>query len=287
MMSDFVTRFAPSPSGLLHLGHAFSAFCAFEAAKTAQGRFILRIEDIDTTRCRSKFEQIILDDLRWLGLEWVEPVRRQSEHLDDYAATLERLNAMGVLYRCFLTRREVLDEIARAPHGPGEVYTGPQIPMSKDEEAARLANGEAFAWRLSLSSARDYLGSRWDALCFVEQGHGPKGEHGTIDAQPQRHGDVVLARKDIQTSYHLAVTHDDAAQGITHVIRGQDLFESTHIHVLIQALLDVPTPHYHHHRLINDDSGKRLATRNRAASLQDLRKAGLGAKDVRDMLRAK
>ncbi|PHS24103.1 MAG: tRNA glutamyl-Q(34) synthetase GluQRS [Robiginitomaculum sp.] len=285
-MSDFVTRFAPSPSGLLHKGHAYSALYAFAAAQKAGGCFILRIEDIDTTRCRAPFERAIIEDLHWLGLRWEEPVRRQSDHFDDYKCALKKLENLGVLYRCFLTRREVLSEIVRAPHGVGEVYQGPDTPMSQNEEAKWLARGEAYAWRLSLRAARDVLGPRWAQLQFIEDGTGPNGEHGKIHAQPQRLGDVVLARKDIGTSYHLAVTHDDALQGITHIIRGQDLFESTHIHVLIQALLDMPTPTYRHHRLLLDETGKRLAKRDFASTLQDFRQSGQSAVALQESLRS-
>jgi len=284
-MSDFITRFAPSPSGLLHKGHAYSALCAFSAAQNAGGRFLLRIEDIDTTRCRVEFEHAIMKDLHWLGLSWEKPVRRQSDHFDDYANTLKKLEKRGVLYRCFLTRREVLSEIARAPHGLGEVYQGPDTPMSQDEEAERLARGDAFAWRLSLRAARDLLGPRWTDLRFIEEDEGPDGEQGEVRAKPERLGDVVLARKDIGTSYHLAVTHDDALQGITHIIRGQDLFESTHIHVLIQTLLGLPTPIYRHHRLLLDETGKRLAKRDFAATLQDVRASGQSVEDLRESLR--
>ncbi len=279
-----VTRFAPSPSGLLHAGHAYSALCAHKYAQQAGGRFLLRIEDIDSTRCRAEYEQAIFDDLRWLGLSWEMPVRRQSEHFDAYARTREKLVAMGVLYRSFLTRRQIREDIARAPHGRAPVYHGPKTPLSADEEAQRLQNGEAFAWRLSLRAARRVLGARWDDLHFIEEGRGPAGEHGRISARPALLGDVVLARKDIATSYHLAVTHDDAAQGITHVVRGQDLFESTHIHVLLQALLGLPTPVYHHHRLITDAQGKRLATRDSARTLDDWRKSGASVQDLRQSL---
>ncbi len=268
------------------MGHAYSALQAFEAAKTVGGRFILRIEDIDTTRCRPEFERAIENDLHWLGLHWDEPVRRQSDHMADFTAALEQLRDLGVLYRCFLTRREVLSEISRAPHGTGEVYTGPQTPMSMDEETKRLQNGETYAWRLSLKAARAYLGEAWDGLFFTEQGTGPHGEHGTIMAQPERLGDVVLARKDIATSYHLAVTHDDALQGITHIIRGVDLFESTHIHVLLQALLGLTTPVYRHHRLLVDETGKRLAKRDQAATLHDLRNSGIKPEALRQNLLA-
>ncbi len=286
-MNNFTTRFAPSPSGLLHRGHAFSALCAFEAAQKAGGRFTLRIEDIDTTRCKPAFEHAILEDLHWLGLSWEEPVRRQSEHLADYAKTLEQLRQMGVLYRCFLTRREVMADMVRAPHGAGEVYAGPDTPMSTDEEAERLAKGDAFAWRLSLRAAQEILGKKWHDLGFTEETATHNGKPAWIRAHPDQLGDVVLARKDIATSYHLAVTHDDAAQDITHIIRGQDLLQSTHVHVLLQALLNLPTPIYRHHRLITDDTGKRLATRDHATTLQSLRDEGMSAEDVRKTLLVK
>ncbi len=283
-MTGFVTRFAPSPSGRLHLGHAFSALLAHKAAREAGGQFLLRMEDIDRSRCKAVHARAIADDLRWLGLDWDGPVRRQSAHMEDYAAALQRLRAMGVLYRCFKTRREVLAECVRAPHGPGPVYHGPRHPLSADEEAALLAAGKPFAWRLSLRAARDVLGPRWDQLGFTELGEGPHGERGGIRARPECLGDVVLARKDIATSYHLSVTHDDAAQGITHVFRGRDLFESTFMHVLLQALMGWPTPLYHHHRLICDDRGQRLATRNDAVSLAAMRAAGVSAAAVRERL---
>ncbi len=283
-MTGFATRFAPSPSGRLHLGHAYSALRAHREARAAGGRFMLRLEDIDSQRCTKEHAQAILDDLRWLGLDWDGPVRRQSAHMDDYAAALKRLRDLGVLYRCFKTRREVLAECVRAPHGPRPVYHGPRRPLRADEEAALLAAGRPFAWRLSLRAARNVLGARWDQLGFTELGEGSQGERGAVHARPEILGDVVLARKDIATSYHLAVTHDDAAQGISHVFRGRDLFESTHVHVLLQALMGWPTPAYHHHRLICDTAGKRLATRDHAASLAALREAGIDAREVRARL---
>ena len=283
--ASFTTRFAPSPTGYLHKGHAFSALTAFAAARSAGGRFILRIEDIDATRVRREYDAAIFEDLAWLGLSWEAPVRRQSEHLDDYRAALERLVRAGLVYRCFRTRREVLDEIARAPHGPGE---GPQgqafrgAPLSAAEEARRLEAGEAFAWRLSLDAARAALGeTAWAGLGFVEQGCGPAGERGHIRARPERAGDVVLARKDVGVAYHLAVTVDDALQGITHVIRGQDLFEAAHIQRLLQVLLGLPEPVYRHHRLLTADDGRRLAKRDRAEALRDLRGRGVTAEDLR------
>lgn len=276
---SFVTRFAPSPTGYLHLGHAFSAWTAFRAACDADGRFILRLEDIDTVRCKREFEQAIFDDLIWLGLDWELPVRRQSEHFPDYDAVLQRLRGLGVVYRCFKTRREILDDIARAPHGVGDVYRGPAEPMGPDEEAERLAAGEAYAWRLSLARCRDLLGERFAAMRFREEGE----RHGMreIAADPDPLGDAVLARKDVGTSYHIAVVHDDALQGITHVIRGEDLFELTPLHVLLQTLLGLPTPVYRHHRLLTDAQGERFAKRNKAATLKAMREAGRSPEDVR------
>ena len=270
----FVTRFAPSPTGRLHRGHAFSALTAWRAAKDADGRFILRIEDIDPTRCRPEFEAGIHEDLTWLGLDWETPVRRQSDHLADYAAVVEALDRRGLLYRCFRTRKEILDAIGDAPHGPAEAARpGPHPP---EEEARLLAEGRPFAWRLSLDRAKEALGgAAWERLSFVEEGSGPDGETGVIKARPETAGDVVLARKDAGTAYHLAVTHDDALQGISHVIRGQDLFEATHIQRLIQALMDWPAPVYRHHRLLAGPDGRRYAKRDRSVTLAELKEGGL------------
>lgn len=272
---SFTTRFAPSPTGHLHIGHAFSAWTAFRAACEAEGRFILRMEDIDTVRCKREFEPVILDDLIWLGLDWEEPVRRQSEHFDDYARVLERLEALGVIYRCFKTRREIMEDIARAPHGPGEVYRGPSAPMGADEEADKVAAGEAFAWRLSLARCRDVLGPRFAKLRYLED------DQGEQTANPDPLGDVILARKDVGTSYHIAVVHDDALQGISHVIRGEDLRAMTPLHVLLQTLLDLPTPVYRHHRLLLDENGERFAKRNKSVTLKSLRESGVSPDEVR------
>ncbi|WP_417482918.1 tRNA glutamyl-Q(34) synthetase GluQRS [Maricaulis sp.] len=284
---NFVTRFAPSPSGYLHLGHAFSAWTAWRAACDHDGRFLLRLEDIDTTRCKREFEAPLFDDLIWLGLDWEEPVRRQSEHFEDYAAVLDRLKAMGLVYRCFKTRSEILEDIARAPHGVGEVYRGPVTPLSADEEAARLAAGEAYAWRLSLDRCRDHLGERFGAMRFVEEGVSTVKDQGAreVVADPSPLGDVVLARKDVGTSYHIAVVHDDALQGISHVIRGEDLFELTPLHVLLQTLLGLPTPIYRHHRLLLDETGKRFAKRDQAATLQAMRESGATSEGLRSIFR--
>ena len=273
---SFVTRFAPSPTGLLHLGHAFSALTAFDAAREANGRFLLRIEDIDQGRARPEFEAAIFEDLAWLGLAWEEPVRRQSAHMGDYAAALQSLIDRNLVYRCFRTRREVADAIASAPHGEAsDVFVGEALPP--EDEATRLAAGESFAWRLSLKKARAALGPAYFTLTFED-------ETGLVRAQPEKHGDVVLARKDFPTSYHLASVWDDALAGVTHVIRGEDLRESAHLHVLLQRLLDLPTPRYQHHRLILDENGKRLAKRDEAATLRSLRESGKTPADVRAML---
>lgn len=270
----FVTRFAPSPTGRLHKGHAFSALTAWRAAKDAGGRFLLRIEDIDPTRCRPEFEVGIFEDLAWLGLDWETPVRRQSDHLADYAAVVEALDRRGLLYRCFRTRKEILDAIGDAPHGPVEAARPGPHPV--EEEARLLAEGRPFAWRLSLDRAREALGgAAWDGLNFIEEGSGPDGESGRIKARPETAGDVVLARKDAGTAYHLAVTHDDAMQKVSHVIRGQDLFEATHIQRLIQALMGWPAPVYRHHRLLVGPDGRRYAKRDRSVTLAELRAGGL------------
>ncbi len=268
----FVTRFAPSPTGYLHKGHAFSGLTAFEAARAAGGRFLLRLEDIDATRCRPDYEAAIYEDLAWLGLEWEEPVRRQSEHMADYDAALEQLTAMGVLYRCFRTRSELQNEFAAAPHGPMDAFRGEPLPA--DEEAERLAAGQSYAWRLSLSRAEARLGGFKGLRFFVE------GE-GWIQARPEVGGDVVLARKDVRVSYHLASVADDALQGVTHVIRGVDLVDAPHVHRLLQALLDLPTPVYRHHRLILSPDGKRLAKRDRSETLREIRARGATREDLR------
>lgn len=268
----FVTRFAPSPTGYLHRGHAFSALTAFAAARAADGRFILRIEDIDAARSRPAFDAAILEDLAWLGLAWEAPVRRQSQHLEDYARALRELAERDLLYRCFRTRREVAEEIGRAPHGAMEAFRG--APLAADEELARVEAGEAFAWRLSLEAAERALGG-FGGLTFVEDGRGE------IAARPDLGGDVVLARKDVGVAYHLAVVVDDALQEITQVIRGEDLFEATHVQRLLQALLGLPTPQYRHHRLLTGPDGKRFAKRDKAETLRALRAQGMTAAQLR------
>lgn len=272
----FVTRFAPSPTGRLHLGHAFAALTLADAARAAGGRWLLRIEDTDATRCRPDFEAAILQDLAWLGLHWDAPVRRQSEHMDDYQAALSQLQSMGLLYRCFRTRKSILAEISDAPHAGGEIMRGGASPPEAENEG--LALGAPFAWRLSLDRCREHLGEvTWRGLGFEAEG-------AWIKAEPERLGDAILGRKEFPASYHLASVHDDALQGVTHVIRGVDLAEAAHLHVLLQKLLGLPTPIYRHHRLILDADGKRLAKRDRAATLESLRAAGLTVRDVRQRL---
>jgi glutamyl-Q tRNA(Asp) synthetase len=273
---SFVTRFAPSPTGYLHLGHAFSALTAFEAARASGGRYLLRIEDIDQGRARPEFETAIYEDLGWLGLAWEKPVRRQSEHMNEYEAALQQLIDRQLVYRCFRTRKEIADAIASAPHGETEeAFRGEALPP--DEETAKLEAGEAFAWRLSLKKARAALGPAYFALVFED-------ETGLVRAEPERHGDVVLARKDFGTSYHLASLWDDALQGVNHVIRGEDLREAAHLHVLLQKLLELPQPIYRHHRLVLGDDGKRLAKRDQAATLRALRESGKTPDDVRALV---
>jgi glutamyl-Q tRNA(Asp) synthetase len=273
---SFVTRFAPSPTGYLHLGHAYSALMAFDAARSAGGRFVLRIEDIDRGRARPEFDAAILEDLAWLGVKWDEPVRRQAAHMAEYEAALQGLIDRELVYRCFRTRREIADAIASAPHGEsGEVFVG--SALAPDEEKARLDAGETFAWRLSLKKARAALGPAYFALVFED-------ETGRVRAEPERLGDVVLARKDFPTSYHLASVWDDALQGVSHVIRGEDLRESAHLHVVLQKLLSLPQPVYRHHKLVAGVDGKRLAKRDRAATLRALRDSGKTPADVRAIL---
>ena len=283
MMTGFITRFAPSPTGLLHLGHAFSALVAFETAKKAEGRLLLRIEDIDHARCKPEFEKAIYEDLTWLGVSWEEPARRQSEHLDEYKTALDILREKGVVYRCFKTRKKIADEIARAPHlapdGLGNAsYVGAPLPAL--EERSLLARGDAFAWRLSISAARNLLGDAFEELAFIEEGAGPNGETGHIKATPDIFGDPVIARKDLGTSYHLASVYDDARAGVTHVIRGQDLFHAAHLHVLIYALLDFPPPVYRCHKLILGENGMRLAKRDKSVKLKTLRESGITQRDI-------
>lgn len=271
-----VTRFAPSPTGYLHLGHAYSALFAARAA--GGGKLIVRIEDIDRARCRAEFTEAILEDLSWLGLIWEQPVRRQSEHMEDYATALARLDAMGLIYPCFCTRADILREIAQAdaaPHGPdGLIYPGTCRALVPEVVAERKATGAPFAIRLRMD----------EALARAERLEWRDAESGVVTAEPQEFGDVVLARKDTPASYHLAVTVDDALQGVELITRGRDLFAATHIHRLLQALLGLPAPAYHHHRLLIGEGGERLAKRDRAATLRSLREAGHTPTEVRAMI---
>lgn len=288
-----VTRFAPSPTGLLHLGHACAALFAETQARAANGRFLLRIEDIDRGRCRAEFEDAIYEDLNWLGLRWESPVRRQSDCMADYQAALEHLNRLSVLYPCFCTRADIKAEIEAAqgaPHlaqtaglfGPdGPLYPGTCRALTMAERESKIATGAPFALRLdvrralklALSLAHDIAGKlTWRDL-----------DQGEIKATPEIFGDVILARKDTPTSYHLAVTVDDHIQGVTLVTRGEDLFPATHIHRLLQALLGLDVPVWRHHGLLLNVDGKRLAKRDQAETLRSLRQAGHSPAQVRRM----
>jgi glutamyl-Q tRNA(Asp) synthetase len=267
------TRFAPSPTGLLHLGHAYAAFRAWDEAQQGRGGFLLRIEDIDSTRCRPHFEEAIFEDLAWLDLSWPRPVWRQSERLPAYREALDRLQRLGVVYPCFCTRQEMAS--IDAPQGPdGPVYPGTCRARPEDERARLLSAGKPCAFRLDTAKAMRLAGP----LTWIDL------DRGLIKAAPEVLGDIVIARKDIATSYHLAVTVDDAAQHITVVTRGEDLFSSTHIHRLLQALLDLPVPVWRHHLLICDESGKRLAKRDESRSLQSLRLQGIPPAKIRRMV---
>lgn len=259
-----LTRFAPSPTGHLHLGHVWAAKKAFGAAKAEGGTCLLRIEDIDHTRCRPEFRQAIYDDLAWLGFSWPESVRVQSEHLTDYNSALESLHARGLLYRCFKTRKDL----------PKGTFRGQ--PLSSDYEQTRIARGEAFAWRLNMSRCEDLISEK---LTYEETGI----SSGTKFVDISELGDEVLARKDIGTSYHVACCHDDALQNITHIIRGIDIAPLTPIHRLLQALMGWETPIYHHHALLKNADGKKLSKRNHDTGIGALRKQGFTATQVLDM----
>ena len=283
-------RFAPSPTGRLHLGHALSAILNAEGAQEVAGRFLLRIENTDLTRCTPENEAGIFEDLLWLGLQWEEPVRRQSEHFADYAGALERLKAMGMIYPAFLSRGEVRRLIAEAeakgqtwPRDPDGVplYPGDERAMPEAERLMRMASGQPFAWRLNMQAALERVGR---ALSWTETGGGPNGETGHVAADPAAWGDVILARKEFPASYTLAVVVDDALQGITHVVRGRDLFYATAVHRLLQTLLDLPEPVYHHHRLVLDADGRKLSKSAGSRSLADLRATGVTPNNIRTML---
>jgi glutamyl-Q tRNA(Asp) synthetase len=286
-MTTPVLRFAPSPNGHLHLGHALSALTNFEMARALGGRLLLRIEDIDATRCRPDYEQAIYEDLAWLGIVWEQPVRRQSEHFDGYRAALARLDAQGLVYPSFESRAEIARLVAeREQAGPwprdpdgAPLYPGAARSLEPDERRRRMG-AEPYALRLDMATALAGAG----ATAWRETGSGPRGESGLVAADPAAWGDVVLARKETPTSYHLAVVLDDARQGVTHVVRGQDLFWATSVHRLLQALLDLPVPSYHHHRLILDADGQKLSKSTRATALRALRADGASPADIRRMV---
>jgi len=268
-----VTRFAPSTTGYLHLGHAYSALIAERAARQAQGRFLLRIEDIDTGRCRPEFEAAIVEDLTWLGIDWDGAVRRQSEHMDDYRAALERLEGMGVTYPCFCSRKDIA-AAQTAPHGPGSLYPGTCRHRAPRDRAEWIAAGQPYAIRLDVAAGLDLTGALIWRDCHA----------GTVTATPDLEGDPVIARRDTPTSYHLSVTVDDHLQGVTLVTRGEDLFPSTHVHGLLQRLLGYDTPRYAHHKLLTDADGRRFAKRDRSLTLKSLREAGKTPAEVFAML---
>jgi glutamyl-Q tRNA(Asp) synthetase len=269
-------RFAPSPNGELHLGHAYSALLNARMAAEHGGRFLIRIEDIDTVRCTAELAARALADLAWLGLAWEEPVRVQSRHLNDYAATQKRLADMGPLYPCFCTRKDIAArsvESRRDPEGQ-PLYPGTCRGLTTSEIEDRIARGIPYALRLDMRLALSRLAA---VPSFVEQGK-------TATADPAPWGDVVLVRKDIGTSYHIAVVSDDALQGISHVVRGRDLYAATAIHRLLQELLGLPAPHYHHHELIGDETGRKLSKSAGDISLRTLRERGVSAADIRRIL---
>jgi glutamyl-Q tRNA(Asp) synthetase len=283
-MTTPVFRFAPSPNGYLHLGHALSALVNFDMARAAGGRFLLRIEDIDAARCRPHYEQAIYEDLAWLGITWEKPVRRQSAHLDDYRAALGQLD--GLLYPSFETRGEIARLVAeRERHAPwprdpdgAPLYPGDARSLAAVERRRRMEAGEPYALRLDMAAAL----ARTGALSWIDIACG--GKTTPVAASPQMWGDVVLARKETPTSYHLSVVIDDAEQGVTHVVRGQDLFAATSVHRVLQALFALAAPIYHHHRLILDADGQKLSKSTRATALRALRETGASSADIRRMV---
>ncbi|EJN13283.1 glutamyl- or glutaminyl-tRNA synthetase [Bradyrhizobium sp. YR681] len=283
-----VFRFAPSPNGHLHLGHAYSALLNADRAQQTGGRLLLRIEDIDATRCRPEFETAIYEDLAWLGIGWETPVRRQSEHLSDYRAALENLSALGLVYPAFESRAEIARLVAaREADGPwprdpdgAPLYPGDARSLSAGERDRLVASGAPYALRLDMAAAC----RRASGLSWHELGEGPESEHGTVPARPESWGDVVLARKETPTSYHLSVVVDDALQGASEVVRGQDLFHATSVHRLLQALLGLPEPAYRHHALIRDGEGRKLSKSSRSTGLRELRAAGTSPAGIRRLL---
>ncbi|TYO67591.1 tRNA glutamyl-Q(34) synthetase GluQRS [Bradyrhizobium hipponense] len=283
-----VFRFAPSPNGALHLGHAYSALLNLDRARESGGRFLLRIEDIDATRCRPEFETAIYEDLAWLGIAWENPVRRQSEHLADYRAALDKLSALGLVYPAFESRAEIARLVAvREAGGPwprdpdgAPLYPGNAKSLSAGERTRLIASGTPYALRLDMAAACGRVGG----LTWNELGEGPNEERGTVPAHPEAWGDVILARKETPTSYHLSVVVDDALQGVSEVVRGQDLFHATSVHRLLQELLGRPAPTYRHHKLIRDEAGRKLAKSSRSTGLRDLRAAGATPASIRRLV---
>ena len=280
-----VFRFAPSPNGYLHLGHAYSALLNFDFARAAAGRLLLRIEDIDPARCRPEFEAAIFEDLAWLGIAWETPVRRQSEHFGEYQDALEKLAAQGLIYPSFESRAEIAELVAerqavtpwpRDPDG-APIYPGAAKSLSSAARDRLIESGAPYALRLDMAKACLRAGE----LDWIEQGSGPDDQKGLVLARPEAWGDLVLARKETPTSYHLSVVIDDASQGVTEVVRGQDLFWSTSVHRLLQALLGLPQPSYHHHRLLLDGSGRKLSKSTRATGLRELRAQGVPPREIR------
>jgi glutamyl-Q tRNA(Asp) synthetase len=289
-MTQPVFRFAPSPNGPLHLGHAYSAMLNHDMARATEGLFLLRIEDIDTGRSQPEFERAIFHDLAWLGLDWEEPVRRQSEHFDDYRAALDALIDEELVYPAFMSRGEARAFVAEAeqdgtpwPRDPDGAPHAPPLDRERSvsDRNRRMADGDPYAWRLDMAAALSRFGGKLD---WEETGAGPDGEAGVVPANPASWGDVMIARKDIPTSYHLSVVIDDALQGITHAVRGRDLFHATSVHRLLQEMLGLTPPIYHHHRLVLDDAGRKLAKSKGDSGLSALREAGIPAGDVRRMV---
>ena len=283
-----VFRFAPSPNGHLHLGHAYSALLNFDLACRTGGRFLLRIEDIDATRCKPEFETAIYEDLGWLGIGWEQPVRRQSEHLSEYRDAVDQLIARGLVYPSFESRAEIARLVAlqeakapwpRDPDG-APLYPGTAKSLPADERARLLQSGAPYALRLDMAAACERAGD----LGWIERGAGPDGETGTVAARPQAWGDVILARRETPTSYHLSVVVDDALQGVTEAVRGEDLFWSTSVHRLLQQLLGLPPSAYRHHRLVLDDEGRKLSKSTLATGLRELRAAGAAPTDIRRLV---
>ncbi|MCK1743600.1 tRNA glutamyl-Q(34) synthetase GluQRS [Bradyrhizobium sp. 139] len=287
-MAPPVFRFAPSPNGFLHLGHAYSALLNFDRARETGGRLLLRIEDIDATRCRPEYETAIYEDLAWLGMAWETPVRRQSGHLADYHTALEKLSALGLVYPAFESRAEIAKLVAaREAAGPwprdpdgAPLYPGTAKSLSADECDRLIDSGAPYALRLDMARAC----RRVAALTWTELGEGPDGERGIVSARPEAWGDVMLARKETPTSYHLSVVVDDALQGVSEVVRGQDLFHATSVHRLLQVLLDLPEPAYRHHALLLDEAGRKLSKSGRSTGLRELRDAGASPADVRRLV---